>query len=100
MGREFEDEEALREEIAIRGNKDRDKAFDDSDDQTCFEVTIVNKRNQAFSVDAKVFNGDITFNKTRLIMAEGLQKSQQTWLRKGCEDGYKGPKFVHLSEPV
>jgi hypothetical protein len=31
-GREFESEEALKEEIAARSHKDEDKAFDDSDD--------------------------------------------------------------------
>ena len=40
MNKEEEDEEALREEIEERGTRDRDKAFDDTDDQTCFDITI------------------------------------------------------------
>ncbi len=101
MNKEEEDEEALREEIEERGTRDRDKAFDDTDDQTCFEITIVNKHNQALCIDAKVYNGDITFNKTRLLMQDGLAVSQRTWLEKGKSNStYKGPKFAQLSEPV
>jgi hypothetical protein len=45
INREEEDEEALREEIEERSTRELDKAYDDSDDQTCFEITIINKHN-------------------------------------------------------
>ena len=52
-------------------------------------------------MDARVYNGDITFNKVRLIPTEGLKVVNQTWLQRSKRSTvYEGPKFAQLSEPV
>jgi hypothetical protein len=95
MGREYDDELALREEVEKRSTKERDQAYDDTDDQTCFEIAIINQHNQSLVIDAKVYNGDITFNQTKLIMQNGLAHSQKSWIEKGKRNKqYVGPKFA------
>ena len=75
MGKDFDDEEVLKEEMDARSSKDLEKAFDDTDDKTNFEIAIVNKANQALCIDAMVSNGEVSFNKPRLLMEDGLKIS-------------------------
>ena len=77
------------------------KAFDDTDDSTLFEISVVNKANQAICIDCSVYNGEISFNKSRLIMQDGLKVSQKSWFDKGRQHNeYRGPQFLGLSEPL
>ena len=99
--KEYDEETIVKDEIKIRSNDDREKAYDDSDDITCFEISVVNKKNQAMSIDAKVYNGEVKFNKIKLYKEGGLNSTQQTWLQKSASNTtYEGPKFDFMSEPL
>jgi hypothetical protein len=54
MGKDFDDDAVLKEEMEARSSKDLEKAFDDTDDKTNFEIAIVNRANQALCIDAMV----------------------------------------------
>ena len=102
LGGDYDEEQEMKDELEARSTADQDKAFDDKDDQTCFEISIVNKHNEALSLDARVYNGEITFNKVNLIRNDALKVVNQTWLQRSKSQSvdYTGPKFAQLSEPV
>lgn len=75
---------------------------DHEDDQTCFEISIINKKNMAMGVDCKVFNGEIEFGNVKVVNENGLNHARMTWVDKivGARRSYKGPSFKNLSEPL
>jgi len=79
MGKEYEEEEMMREDLENRKNHlDRAGLLDDPDDQTHFEVSIVNKYNTALSLDACVIDGQLVFNKIKVVPQEGIQFTKTT----------------------
>ena len=58
MGKEYDEGEMLREEIEARKDPIQAK-LDDEEDQTVFEISLINTRNQALTVDCFVKNGEI-----------------------------------------
>lgn len=101
MGKEFEDEEMIKQEL--EGLKDPfEEKYDHKEDKTAFEVALVNTRNEATSIDCAVSNGQIVFNRVRVYQEDGLNRSQQTWLDKTLkrQSEYRGAKFSQLSEPL
>ena len=62
MGREFDEEEIMKEELEARRDK-RKSIMDHVDDRTNFEISIINKKDMCLTVDCQSYNGDITFGK-------------------------------------
>jgi hypothetical protein len=51
----------------MEARRDKSKAvMDHDDDTTCFEISIVNKRNMAINIDCKTHDGEVTFGKVHL----------------------------------
>jgi len=73
MGKEYEEEEMMREDLENRKNHlDRAGLLDDPDDQTHFEISIVNKYNTALNLDACVIDGQLVFNKIKVVPEDGI----------------------------
>ena len=102
-GNEHEEGERLREEIEARTTPDAD-AYDHPKDVTYFTISVVNRRNQALSVDCKVTDGVVVFNYWTLHMHDGISEAQQTWIdwcrRPLSRRLYAGPRHPALSEPL
>lgn len=110
MGKEFDEENIMQEEIEARRNPLKD-VLDNEDDHTCFEISIVNRADMAMNIDCKIHNGEITFGKVRMFGEKGLINARKTWVDRQSlaenKDGsliknfaYNGPTFTNLSEPV
>jgi hypothetical protein len=96
MGEEYDEDFIIREEIEER--KDPFKNVNDhEDDQTCFEISLVNKKNMALGVDCKVVNGEIEFGNVKVVNENGLNNARMTWVEKiaktKANKSYKGPSF-------
>ena len=65
VANEHDEEEILREEIEARKPPLADE-YDHEDDISCFDISVVNRKNQALTIDCRVQNGDITFGNVRL----------------------------------
>ena len=74
---ERDHEEQIKEEIEARRPKEE---ADPEEDITPFSISIINKRNQALSIDCATRMGSITINKVNVIMEDGLRESQRTWI--------------------
>ena len=62
MGREFDEDEIMKEELEARRDK-RKAVMDHVDDRTNFEISIINKKDMCLTVDCQSYNGEITFGK-------------------------------------
>ena len=61
MNNERDEHERWKAEIEASKDPGAD-AYDDPDDKTAFVISVVNRRNQALSVDCVVSNGVVAFN--------------------------------------
>ena len=59
QGKEWEEEEIIREELAKQVNP-LDAVYDDPDDELSFEIAVVNKQNKALIMAAKVKESNVT----------------------------------------
>ena len=64
------------------------KIADDVDDETFFEISLINKNNKCINIDANVKEGQIQFNSLKLLNEGGVQYS-----RKPFFDRAKGGKL-------
>ena len=101
VGDERDHEEMIKEEIDARRSPEA-KEKDHEDDITCFSISIINKKNQAFTIDCASKEGAIMLNKVNVIMEDGLRKSQRSWIQrtKNKSGSYYGPHYEALSEPL
>ena len=94
QGKEFDEQEIIREEIEATKDPYADKKDHDGD-KTVFEITVVNKKNHAMAIDCIVEEGKISFNSMRVYPDDGIRRSQRNWIEK-CQDQrreYIGPRF-------
>lgn len=75
MGEEFDEENLLKEDLLERRDPKKD-IMDHDDDVTCFEISVVNKRNMAVNIDCSVQNGEINFGKVRIFSEAGLEMAK------------------------
>ena len=101
MGPEFDEENAIQEEIEARKDPYEGKV-DAKDDKVSFEIAIINRRNEALCIDCASTNGQIYFNKVRVHEENGIQMSKNVNFNVdySLTNYYKGPRFSTLSEPV
>ena len=59
VGKEWEEEEIIREELERKINP-LDAVYDDPDDELSFEIAVVNKQNKALIMAAKVKESNVT----------------------------------------
>jgi hypothetical protein len=71
MGREYDDDYIMKEDIEERRNPIESVA-DHEEDQTIFDLTMVNKSDMALNVDCSIYNGEIVFGKMRVFSSNGL----------------------------
>ena len=103
VGTEYDEDELMRAEIEGRRDPVAEE-YDPEDDKTFFEISIVNRNNKALSIDCRVSNGEVIFNKVRLFKENGISGAKKTWLDKArcpiMSNKYPGPQFRFLSEPL
>ena len=71
MGREYDDDYIMKEDIEERRNPIESVA-DHEEDQTIFDLTMVNKSDMALNVDCSIYTGEIVFGKMRVFSSNGL----------------------------
>lgn len=83
-----------------------EKLLDDDDDESFFEIALINRKNSALVTDCKVRMGEIVFDRFFIIEkdADKFVKSG-IWFDKTMKKGEfygqtHGPKFAFLSENI
>ena len=74
MGKEYDEEEIIREEMEARKDHLSEK-LDHKEDTSNFEVSLVDIDNKAITIDCVVKNGEITFGKVRIFTADGIKEA-------------------------
>ena len=71
MGREFDDDYIDRENMEEKRNP-VESVVDHEEDNTLFDITVVNKSDMAINLDCSIYNGEIIFGKVRVFDKHGL----------------------------
>lgn len=82
MGQEYDEEYLIKKDFEERRDPRKDY-MDHKDDITCFEISIVNRKNMAVNIDCTVNSGDIIFGKVRVFDQDGLEVVKQSWSERG-----------------
>lgn len=106
MGQEYDERQMQKEHEEALKNP-LEKILDDPDDQSMFEVAIVNKKDKALVTDCQVKNGEIYFDKIFTVKHDAHEFVKGIWIDKTLNrdsnkfyDMTHGPRFSYLSEPL
>lgn len=66
MGEEFNEENIIQEELEERKDPFK-QILDHKEDNTCFDISIVNKQDMCLNVDCTIHNGEIRFGKVKVF---------------------------------
>ena len=85
QGKEDQEEEMILEELEAR--KDPLAAGrDHEEDKLKFEISVVNKRNEALSINCWVDNGRIGMGQVRVFREDGIKQAQMVPSLRRMED--------------
>jgi len=102
------DEEAIKKEYKEGMKIPNQGLIDDEDDNTCFEIAIINKNNSALVTDCRVRMGEVQFDRFFLV-PKGADEfvKEGIWFHKTMKKQNNkfygvthGPRFNFLSESL
>ena len=115
MGGEYDEDSVIQEEMEARRYKLK-PFVDHDDDQTLFEISIVNRSNQCMTYSCFSHNGEIIINKVQVTPENGIEQAKEQTLNRLSSrlqgrteqtskstkksTSYPGPQFKNLSEPI
>ena len=75
---------------------------DHEEDKLKFEISVVNKRNEALSINCWVDNGRISMGQVRVFSEDGIKQAQMVPSLRTMEAKrlYQGARYMYLSEPL
>ena len=72
QGKEFEEEVMLKEQFDANKSP-LDGIKDHEMDETYFEISLVNKHNKCITIDARVKDSNVEFNRLKVLNTDGIQ---------------------------
>jgi hypothetical protein len=100
------DEEAIKKEYKEGMKVPNQALLDDEEDNTCFEIAIINKNNTALVTDCRVRMGEVQFDRFFLVPKDADEFVKEgIWFHKTMKKQKNkfygvthGPRFTFLSE--
>lgn len=99
------DDEAFQKEYEEGLKNPGEKLLDDEDDETFFEVAMINKKNEALVTDCRVRMGEVQFDRFFIVkehadefIREGIWFDKKMKRTNKFYSSVHGPRFAFLSE--